>query len=80
MQSIDSFVDAVGGVSFNGQVVKIDCLSVFPQPSDPSQVSSRLAGRLVLTPNTAAQLRDVLIKLFDDMAEKSIPKESKKAE
>ena len=78
MQSLDSFVDSVGGVSFNGQVVKIDCLSLFPQPSDPSQVSSRLVGRLVLTPNTALQLRDVLTKLFEDIANKSDPKNSKK--
>lgn len=67
MQGTDSFIDAVGGVYFNGHVVKIDCLSVYPQPSDPKKVTPKLAGRLVLSPSSALQLRDMLTKLFDDM-------------
>lgn len=71
MQGTDSFVDAVGGVYFNGHVVKIDCLSVYPQPSDPKKVTPKLAGRLVLSPASARQLRDMLSKLFDDMNKKT---------
>lgn len=67
MQGTDSFIDAVGGVYFNGHVVKIDCLSVYPQPSDPKKVTPKLAGRLVLSPASALQLRDMLSKLFEDM-------------
>lgn len=67
MQGTDSFIDAVGGVYFNGHVVKVDCLSVYPQPSDPNKVSSKLAGRLVLSPASAMQLRDLLDKLFQDL-------------
>lgn len=67
MQGTDSFIDAVGGVYFNGHVVKIDCLSVYPQPSDPKKVTPKLAGRLVLSPASALQLRDMLTKLFEDM-------------
>jgi hypothetical protein len=67
MQGTDSFIDAVGGVYFNGHVVKVDCLSVYPQPSDPKKVSSKLAGRLVLSPASAMQLRDLLDKLFEDL-------------
>ena len=67
MQGTDSFIDAVGGVYFNGHVVKIDCLSVYPQPSDPKKITPKLAGRLVLSPASALQLRDMLSKLFEDM-------------
>lgn len=71
MQGTDSFIDAVGGVYFNGHVVKIDCLSVYPQPSDPKKVTPKLAGRLVLSPASALQLKEMLGKLFDDMKEQA---------
>lgn len=75
MQGTDSFIDAVGGVYFNGHVVKIDCLSVYPQPSDPKKVTPKLAGRMVLAPASAMQLRDMLNKLFDDMSKQANTKQ-----
>lgn len=77
MQSTDSFVDAVGGVYFNGHVVKIDCLSVYPQLSDPKKVTPKLAGRLVLSPASALQLKEMLNKLFDDMKQQANTEQKK---
>jgi len=75
VQNADSFIDAIGGVSFNGHVVKVDCLSLFPENADTKKMIPRLSGRLVLSPASAKQLRDLLNQLFDNLeAQKSNPK------
>lgn len=66
-QNSDTFVDAIGGVFFNGHVVKVDCLSLYPESSEAKKFSPRLTGRLVLPPASAAQLRDLLNQLFEKL-------------
>lgn len=63
----DTFVDAIGGVFFNGHVVKVDCLSLYPETSESKKFVPRLTGRLVLAPASAAQLRDLLNQLFENL-------------
>lgn len=76
MQSTDNFIDAIGGVSFNGHVVKVDCLSLYPENTETKKMLPRLSGRLVLSPASAKQLRDLLNQLFDNLeAHKSNSKE-----
>lgn len=69
MQGTDSFIDAIGGVHFNGHVVKVDCLSLYPQANDSNKMLPKLAGRLVLSPSSAIQLLDLLTKLVQDINE-----------
>lgn len=67
LDGADAFVDGVGTFSFNGQIVKIDLVTVYPDPADSTKVNPRLAGRLALPLNGAVQLRDGLNRLFVDI-------------
>ena len=67
LDGADAFVDGVGTFSFNGQIVKVDLVTVYPDPQDPSKINPRLAGRLALPLNAAVQLRDGLNRLFVDI-------------
>ena len=63
----DSYVDAFGNIAFNGQVVKIDLVSLFPDPKDPKNTNPRLTGRIVASIAATAQLRDSLNRMFADL-------------
>lgn len=63
----DSYIDAFGNIAFNGQVVKIDLVSLFPDQKDPKVVVPRLSGRMVTSIAAVSQLRDSLNKMFADL-------------
>ncbi len=63
----DSYIDAFGNIAFNGQVVKIDLVSLFPDQKDPKAVVPRLSGRMVTSIAAVSQLRDSLNKMFADL-------------
>jgi hypothetical protein len=63
----DSYVDAFGNIAFNGQVVKIDLVSLFPDPKDPKNTNPRLSGRIATSIAATAQLRDSLNRMFADL-------------
>ena len=63
----DSYVDAFGNISFNGQVVKIDLVSLFPDPKDAKNTNPRLTGRIATSIAAASQLRDSLNRMFADL-------------
>lgn len=63
----DSYVDAFGNIAFNGQVVKIDLVSLFPDPKDPKTANPRLSGRIATSIAATAQLRDSLNRMFADL-------------
>jgi hypothetical protein len=63
----DSYVDAFGNIAFNGQVVKIDLVSLFPDPKDPKNTNPRLTGRIATSIAATAQLRDSLNRMFADL-------------
>ena len=63
----DSYIDAFGNIAFNGQVVKIDLVSLFPDPKDPKISNPRLSGRIATSIAATAQLRDSLNRMFADL-------------
>ena len=63
----DSYVDAFGNIAFNGQVVKIDLVSIYPDPNDPKNTNPRLTGRIATSLAATAQLRDSLNRMFADL-------------
>lgn len=67
LDGADAYVDGVGTFSFNGQTVKIDLVTLYPDPKDSSKTNPRLAGRLALPLNAAVQLREGLNRLFADI-------------
>ena len=67
MEGADVYIDGVGGLFFNGQVLKIDLITLYPDPKDNTKVNPRLAGRLAMPINAAVQLRDNLNRLIADI-------------
>jgi hypothetical protein len=67
LEGADVYVDGVGSLFFNGQVLKIDLLTLYPDPKDNTKVNPRLAGRLAMPINAAVQLRDALNRLIADL-------------
>jgi hypothetical protein len=67
MEGADVYIDGVGALFFNGQVVKIDLITLYPDPKDNAKVNPRLAGRLAMPINAAVQLRDNLNRLMADI-------------
>ena len=67
MEGADVYVDGVGALFFNGQVLKIDLITLYPDPKDNTKVNPRLAGRLAMPINAAVQLRDNLNRLIADI-------------
>lgn len=67
MEGADVYIDGVGSLFFNGQVLKIDLITLYPDPKDATKVNPRLAGRLAMPINAAVQLRDNLNRLLADI-------------
>jgi hypothetical protein len=67
MEGADVYIDGVGALFFNGQVLKIDLITLYPDPKDNTKVNPRLAGRLAMPINAAVQLRDNLNRLIADI-------------
>ena len=67
LEGADVYIDGVGSLFFNGQVLKIDLLTLYPDPKDNTKVNPRLAGRLAMPINAAVQLRDGLNRLIADL-------------
>ena len=67
LEGADVLIDAVGGILFNGQLVKVDLLTLYPDPKDTTKMNPRLAGRLAMPINAALQLRESLNRLVADM-------------
>jgi hypothetical protein len=67
LEVTDSYIDAFGNIAFNGHVVKIDLVSLFPDQKDPKNVLPRLTGRVVTSIAATSQLRDSLNKMFADL-------------
>jgi hypothetical protein len=67
MEGADVYIDGVGALFFNGQVLKIDLITLYPDPKDNTKVNPRLAGRLAMPINAAMQLRDNLNRLIADI-------------
>lgn len=67
LEGADVYIDGVGSLFFNGQVLKIDLLTLYPDPKDNTKVNPRLAGRLAMPINAAVQLRDALNRLIADL-------------
>jgi hypothetical protein len=67
LEVTDSYIDAFGNIAFNGFVVKIDLVSLFPDQKDPKNVLPRLTGRVVTSIAATSQLRDSLNKMFADL-------------
>jgi hypothetical protein len=66
-EGADVLIDAVGGILFNGQLVKVDLLTLYPDPKDTAKMNPRLAGRLAMPVNAAMQLREGLNRLVADL-------------
>ena len=67
LEVTDSYIDAFGNIAFNGHVVKIDLVSLFPDQKDPKNVLPRLTGRVVTSIAATSQLRDSLNRMFADL-------------
>ena len=67
MEGADVYSDGGGALFFNGQVLKIDLITLYPDPKDNTKVNPRLAGRLAMPINAAVQLRDNLNRLIADI-------------
>jgi hypothetical protein len=67
LEGADVYIDGVGALFFNGQVLKIDLITLYPDPKDTAKVNPRLAGRLAMPINAAVQLRDNLNRLIADI-------------
>ena len=67
MEGADVYIDGVGALFFNGHVLKIDLITLYPDPKDNTKVNPRLAGRLAMPINAAVQLRDNLNRLIADI-------------
>jgi hypothetical protein len=67
LEGADVYIDGVGALFFNGQVLKIDLITLYPDPKDNAKVNPRLAGRLAMPINAAVQLRDNLNRLIADI-------------
>jgi hypothetical protein len=67
LEVTDSYIDAFGNIAFNGHVVKIDLVSLFPDQKDPKTALPRLTGRVVTSIAATAQLRDSLNRMFADL-------------
>lgn len=64
LNNADFFIDGIGRIQFNGQVLKLDLLNYYPDPNDQNKMMPRLVGRLAVSVNTAEQLRDALTKII----------------
>ena len=64
LEVTDSYIDAFGNIAFNGHVVKLDLISLFPDQKDPKNTLPRLTGRVVTSIEAASQLRDSLNRMF----------------
>ena len=67
LEGADVYVDGIGAIFFNGQVLKIDLLALYPDPKEANKMNPRLAGRIAMPINAAVQLRDGLNKLVADI-------------
>ena len=67
LEVTDSYIDAFGNIAFNGHVVKINLVSLFPDQKDPKNVLPRLTGRVVTSIAATSQLRDSLNRMFADL-------------
>jgi hypothetical protein len=67
LEVTDSYIDAFGNIAFNGHVVKIDLVSLFPDQKDPKNALPRLTGRVVTSLAATSQLRDSLNRMFADL-------------
>jgi hypothetical protein len=67
LEGADVYIDGVGALFFNGQVLKIDLLTLYPDPKENTKLNPRLAGRLAMPINAAVQLRDSLNRLVADL-------------
>lgn len=67
LEGADVYIDGIGAIFFNGQVLKIDLLALYPDSQEANKLNPRLAGRIAMPINAALQLRDGLIKLVSDI-------------
>ena len=67
LEGADVYIDGIGAIFFNGQVLKIDLLALYPDPKEANKMNPRLAGRIAMPINSAVQLRDGLNKLIAEI-------------
>lgn len=68
LEGADVYVDGIGAIFFNGQVLKVDLVTLYPDPKEANKMNPRLAGRIAMPLNAAVQLRDGLNRLVADLA------------
>jgi hypothetical protein len=67
LEGADVYIDGIGAIFFNGQVLKVDLVTLYPDPKETNKMNPRLAGRLAMPINAAVQLRDGLNRLVADL-------------
>lgn len=67
LEGADVYIDGIGAIFFNGQVLKVDLVTLYPDPKETNKMNPRLAGRLAMPMNAAVQLRDGLNRLVADL-------------
>ena len=66
-EGADIYVDAVGAIQFNGSVVKIDFLTLYPDPQNNKNLQPRLAGRLALPVSAVLQLSESMNRFVEEL-------------
>lgn len=67
LEGADVYVDGIGAIFFNGQVLKVDLVTLYPDAKEANKMNPRLAGRIAMPINAAVQLRDGLNRLVADL-------------
>jgi len=67
LEGADVYIDGIGAIFFNGQVLKVDLVTLYPDAKEANKMNPRLAGRLAMPINAAVQLRDGLNRLVADL-------------
>lgn len=67
LEGVDAYIDGIGAIFFNGQVLKVDLVTLYPDPKEANKMNPRLAGRIAMPINAAVQLRDGLNRLVADL-------------